>query len=201
MKNEELEVKFYLADLPVLERRLKEHGALLEHDRIHEINLRFDRPDGSLSARGEVLRLRQDSRVRLTYKGMGEVREGVVARREIEFEVSDFAPARQFLEALGFQVSVMYEKYRTTYRLGEVEVVLDEMPYGNFCELEGPDPAAIEQVALRLRLSWPARTLLSYMALFEQVRSRLALTGRDLTFKTFEGVLVRPEDLGLSPGD
>jgi hypothetical protein len=39
------------------------------------------------------------------------------------------------------------------------------------------------------------------MALFEQVRSRLALTGRDLTFTTFEGVKVSPEDLGLSPGD
>jgi len=33
---------------------------------------------------------------------------------------------------------MMYEKYRTTFTIGSLEVVLDELPYGNFVEIEGP---------------------------------------------------------------
>jgi len=40
-------------------------------------------------------------------------------------------------EALGYAVYMMYEKYRTTFRLDNLEVVLDELPYGNFVEIEG----------------------------------------------------------------
>ena len=58
--------------------------------------------------------------------------------RKSKFEVSSFDNAKALLEALGYRVSVMYEKYRTTYDWGGCEVTLDEMPYGDFAEIEGP---------------------------------------------------------------
>lgn len=41
------------------------------------------------------------------------------------------------LQELGYVVSEVYEKYRTTYKLNVLQITLDEMPYGMFVEIEG----------------------------------------------------------------
>jgi adenylate cyclase class 2 len=176
-------------------------GGKLVQERLHEINLRFDTPDGDLMRTSQVLRLRQDKAARLTYKGPGQTVGGVRARREIEFSVDNFKAARSFLEALGYQVSLMYEKYRTTYELDSVQVTLDEMPYGTFAELEGPDAASIHAVAGKLRVNWEARIMESYTYLFERLREVRGLTFRDLSFENFAGVEVTPVTLGIQPAD
>ena len=195
--NQELEVKFYLSDLATLQARLEALGARLVQPRVYEINLRFDTPDGSLTSGYRVLRLRQDTEARLTYKGPGWVEGGVRARQELEFTVSDFDTARALLEALGYQVSVMYEKYRTSYDFGGVHIVLDEMPYGNFVEVEGPDSSSIRRVVDQLGLDWEKRILDSYLMLFERLRQKMGLSFRDLSFSNFEGVKVVGNDLGV----
>jgi adenylate cyclase class 2 len=200
-QDQELEVKFYLADQQGLARRLETLGAQLQQARTYENNLRFDTPEESLARKQHVLRLRQDAAARLTFKGPSEIREGVWARQELEFSVGDFAAARALLEALGYQVSMTYEKYRTSYRMGEVEVTLDEMPYGDFAELEGPGGAAIRAAADRLGLDWEARLLTSYMALFERARSNLGFAFRDLTFENFQGLQVAPGAMAARPAD
>ena len=196
---QELEVKFNLPDLASLEQRLVVQGARLLQARIHEINLRFDTVDGALSRSYQVLRLRQDSAARLTYKGPGEDRDGVRQRQELEFTVSDFDTARLFLEALGYHVIFMYEKYRATYELENVLVVLDEMPYGNFAEIEGPDGGSIQAAAGRLDLDWQRRILESYTVLFERAKVSLGLSFRDLSFANFAGLAVTAADLGVVP--
>jgi adenylate cyclase class 2 len=200
-KNQELEVKFYLTNLPALERRLQEIGAVVAHARVHETNLRFDTPQGELAKTLRVLRLRQDTAARVTYKGPGELRGGVRLRQEIEFTVSDFNNARTLFEALGYTVYLMYEKHRTTYRLGDVLVTLDEMPFGSFAEIEGPDPESIAAVNRQLGLDWETRILDSYTGLFDRLCQRLGLTFRDLSFENFSGLTVSPEDMGLRPAD
>jgi len=196
---QELEVKFNLPDLASLEQRLVVQGARLLQARIHEVNLRFDTVDGALSRSYQVLRLRQDSAARLTYKGPGEDRDGVRQRQELEFTVSDFETARLFLEALGYQVIFMYEKYRATYEFDNVLVVLDEMPYGNFAEIEGPDGGSIQAAAGRLDLDWQRRILESYTVLFERAKVSLGLSFRDLSFANFAGLAVTAADLGVVP--
>jgi adenylate cyclase class 2 len=119
MKDQELEVKFYISDLGRIERRIQGAGARLSQPRTHEVNLRFDTADGALSSSGQVLRLRRDSEARLTYKGPSEQRAGARLRKEIEFTVSDFDAARALLECLGYRVTMIYEKYRAVYDLGE----------------------------------------------------------------------------------
>ena len=195
--DQELEVKFFLPDLTTLRARLEAAGAQLVQPRVHEINLRFDTPAGDLASGYRVLRLRQDAEARLTYKGPGELVDGVRSRQELEFSVSDFDTARKFLEALGYQVSVMYEKYRATYALEGVLVTLDEMPYGNFAEVEGPDGASIRQTAAALGLDWERRILDSYIMLFDRLRERLGLAFRDLSFDNFEGLNVIENMLDL----
>jgi adenylate cyclase class 2 len=196
----ELEVKFYLSRREALEAKLNSLAQLVA-PRVHEINLRFDTPDLSLSATGRLLRLRMDTRARVTYKGEGSVDGGARLRKELEFTVSDFDTAKALFEALGYQVYTMYEKYRTTYKVENVEVVLDEMPTGDFLEIEGPDSKSIVGIANQLELNWEARILDSYTMLFERLRGRLGLTFRDLSFENFKGMEISPEDLGVSIAD
>jgi adenylate cyclase class 2 len=188
MKDQELEVKFIVADLPALESRLQSLGAQLVQQRVHEVNLRLDTPDHSLTKSLQVLRLRQDSLARVTYKGPGRDLGGVRIRQELEFVVSDFETARNLFKALGYDVAMMYEKYRTVYDLDEVHVTLDEMPYGDFIEVEGPSPESIQAVSQRLGVVWEARVLDSYTALFDQLRAVMGFTFRDLSFENFSGL-------------
>jgi len=199
--NQELEVKFYLSDLPRLKASLEALGALLEQPRTHEINLRFDTPERILLNSGRLLRLRQDSAVRVTFKGPGSIVGGARLRQELEFTAGDFASAQAVFEALGFEVMMMYEKQRATYRLGTVLVTLDEMPYGSFAEIEGPDGESIQGAAHQLGLNWEQRVLDSYTMLFEQARAVLGFTFRDLSFANFSGSAVPPEILGVKPAD
>jgi adenylate cyclase class 2 len=198
---QELEIKLYLADLPAFRLKLESSGAVLTEQRLHEVNLRFDLPDGELTQNLQVLRLRQDTAARMTYKGPGETIDGVYARREIEFTVSDFQSAQLLLEALGYEVSLMYEKYRTMYSLDGLQITLDEMPYGNFTEIEGSDTSAIHRAANDLGLSWEARILDSYTSLFDVLCEKSGFTFRDLSFENFAELNITPQDLGVIPAD
>lgn len=201
MNSDELEVKFYLTDLRGFESRLRAKGANRVTARTYELNLRFDLPGDELSKDHRVLRLRQDVNAHMTYKGPSQDREGVTARQEIEFEVSDFQAARRLLEALGYAICVSYEKYRTTYDLEGVKITIDEMPYGQFCEVEGPNPAVIQSVSGQLGLDWSTRIMDSYLMLFGSLKKRLGLQMRDLTFENFAGTSVSAEDLGVKVAD
>jgi adenylate cyclase class 2 len=201
MKDQELEVKFYVTNLSVVEGRLQGLGAHLTLPRVFEVNLRFDTPNSDLSKSLRVLRLRQDKIARLTYKGPASGLGGARLRQELEFEVSDFAVARAFLEALGYQVVMIYEKYRAAYDLDSVEISLDELPYGTFVEIEGPDPEAIQSVTRQLGHDWEATIPASYTVLFDQLKARLNLNFQDLSFDNFNNLPVTPDDLGVRPAD
>jgi len=198
---QETEVKFYVQDLKRLEARLRDLDAQRIQLRTVETNIRFDLPDASLRAQGQVLRLRQDSAARLTYKSASKKEDGILSREEIEFVVEDFEKARRFLEALGYQKQVYYEKYRTTYELNETLVMLDELPYGSFIEIEGENVRSIQAVADQLHLKWEAAVATSYVALFERVRKTLKFSFQDLSFASFTGVNVNATHLGVTAAD
>lgn len=197
----EIEVKFLVLDHAPVRERLMAAGGRPARPRVREVNLRFDDPRATLGGEGKILRLRQDDRARLTLKRRpaGKVVSEVRSLEELEVEVADLETARAILEGVGFQVVVMYEKYRETHHLGPVEVVLDELPYGNFVELEGPDEAALRQSAEALGLRWDRRFAGSYLSLFERARRKHGLKFRDLTFANFAGLRVSPAELGLEP--
>lgn len=186
--NQELEVKFHISNPRALRAKLEALGAQPIQPRTLETNLRFDAAGRRLRRARQVLRLRQDNRARLTFKGPSQDEGGARLRQEIEFDVSDFAAARAFLEALGFQVRLTYEKYREIYEWKGVFVALDELPYGDFAEIEGEDAGTIRAAAGRLGLDWQARIPGGYVALFERLRAALGLPFRDLTFENFAAI-------------
>ena len=199
--NLEMEVKFFLNDAPSFEQRLRSVGASMTQPRTFETNLRFDTSDLSLTKAHQVLRLRQDQAAYLTYKGPSEWGKSVAVRQEIEIEVSDFESTRLLLEALGYHINVRYEKWRTKYQLENLELDLDEMPFGHFVEIEGDDANRIERMAKMLALSWPNRVNDSYLKLFEYAKQKKHLDIHDLTFGDFKDYKLNADDLGIKPGD
>jgi adenylate cyclase class 2 len=190
----ETEIKIYVADLAAVEARLRAAGGLLETARVYERNVRYEDAGQTLTPAGRVLRLRQDNRIRLTYKEPTTL-DGGMTRTEIEVTVSDFEAMELLLGKLGFAPAWLYEKYRTTYRFGGCEVVLDELPMGHFVEVEG-EPAAIHETLARLDLTEAPHFVESYSELFFRLKARLALPFRDLTFANFQGVVVPPDVFG-----
>ncbi|MDA1329512.1 MAG: class IV adenylate cyclase [Chloroflexi bacterium] len=200
-ENKELEVKFLVSDLKIVEKRLASLGATLVQPRTHEYNLRFDTPAGQLTEAMSVLRLRRDNRSHLTYKGPSVTLGGVLSRTELEFEVSDFSAAQKLVEALGFNSKFIYEKQRTTYDYKGLKVTLDEMPYGNFTEIEGPDAPSIQEASQKLNLNWERRLPETYISIFRRLRELFSLSFQDLTFDNFQGVSVDLSRVGMLPAD
>lgn len=187
----ETEVKLYVPDLTAVQARLAQLNARLAAARIYERNVRYEDADRTLTPAGIVVRLRQDTRVRLTYKAPPDspAHAGLTSRFEAEVEVSDFDAMHTILGKLGYTPYMIYEKYRTTYALEDAEIMLDELPFGSFVEIEG-EPRAIERALAQLALEAAPRFGASYAELFERVKARLNLTFTDLTFANFAGIHV-----------
>ena len=199
--NTEIEAKYLVRNLARVEQRLLELGATLVEPRDFEYNLRYDDPQGSLTAGRQVLRLRKFHDARLTYKGPGQVTGNALSRTEIEVVVSDFENTRLILETLGYTVAAVYEKYRAMYNLDGHLVTIDELPYGEFIEVEGNSPEDVRRVAVQLGLDPEKAIPASYQGLFEQLRSSLAPTLKNLAFEEFKGSGLRIESLGYPYAD
>jgi len=134
----EIEKKYILDKKLIVEltTRLNEVGAVFISEVFEENYLHRG---GVLDGRPAVLRLRKtgDTTI-LTYK------ERVAAegdfKHQIEFEtgVTDVDATENIIQKLGYKLAAIYEKHRKSWRLGNVEVVLDELPFGYYMEIEGP---------------------------------------------------------------
>jgi adenylate cyclase, class 2 len=118
-------------------KRLPEIGARLKADEFEENTLYRGE---ALSVGRAVLRLRRvNGGAILTYKERLSSTSAIKHQREEETRVADAEAMDVILEALGFTASLVYEKRRQRWRLGKAEVVLDELPFGLFMEIEGSE--------------------------------------------------------------
>ena len=133
----EIEKKYRIDKKRLVEltAKLGELGAVFSYETFEENYLHRG---GLLDEKTAFLRLRKTDAVNtLTYK------EKVVTdgdfKQQIEFEtiVSDVDATEHIIGKLGYKLSVIYEKHRKAWRLGDVEVVLDELPFGYYMEIEG----------------------------------------------------------------
>ena len=98
---------------------------------------------GRLEERDAFLRLRKTGEISiLTYKEKIRGETGYKHQIEHETNVSDVDEMEHIIERLGYRLSIVYEKHRKTWHFGSVEVVLDELPFGYYMEIEG----AIEDI-------------------------------------------------------
>jgi adenylate cyclase class 2 len=195
----EIEAKFWVPELDDLRRKVLAAGGRPVTSRILEHNERFDVPDGRLRRGGEVLRLRRDRECTLTYK---RALSSAEERSEIEVRIDDLEAARAVLFGLGFVLIFIYDKYRQVLALDDTLIMLDELPFGSFVEIEGPSLQAIGRSAAALGLEWDRRVSRSYLSIYEALRQRLGLPDEPATFECLPSAPgLRPEDLGQPTPD
>jgi adenylate cyclase, class 2 len=118
-------------------QRLTQVGA---EDRGEEFEENTIYGGGSLQRGTSVLRLRRvGNKALLTYKQRIAGASPVKRQREDETAVDDPSAMALILDALGFKPVMIYEKRRRTWSLERTEVVIDELPFGLFMEIEGDE--------------------------------------------------------------
>jgi adenylate cyclase class 2 len=156
----EIEAKIGLDDPGSLRTRLGELGAVRQRH-VQETNRIFDARDRRLLAGDCGLRIRESRPLggegplqpTLTFKGPRDPGP-LKSRAELETPVADAQTLAEILHRLGFREVIRYEKRRETWRLGECEVCLDELPrLGWYVEIEGPRTDAVETVREQLGLT------------------------------------------------
>lgn len=100
---------------------------------------------GVLDEDDSVLRVRktQDKTI-LTFKKTIQNDFNIKQRTEHETEIADSNEIEKIIENLGFAPRLVYEKRRKTWHFRSVEIVLDELPFGSFMEIEGSITAIAE---------------------------------------------------------
>ena len=183
----EIEVKFNIKNIEPVREQIIKTGAE-SHGRFFESNICLDNAKGGLFLSDSLLRLRKDKKTTLTYKtkpNVGDSEFKVV--KELEVEVSDFEMMLNILGALGFHRSQVYEKYRETFAIGDTQLGLDCMPFGNFLEIEGGKDE-IRNLAQQIGMQWNQRILHNYRSMFDMIKQALLLSFSDITFDNFREV-------------
>jgi adenylate cyclase, class 2 len=178
----EIEIKFRVADLRALNRKLRAAGFRLVTPRTHELNTLYDLPGEILRQRKQLLRIRKYGRTwTLTHKS-GTTRGRHSSRIELETGVADGKKLDLILRALGYAPTFRYEKFRAEWSDRRGNVVVDETPIGNFGEIEGPS-RWIDRTAHLLQIQQSDYITDTYTELFFQWKKRTSSPANEMTFK------------------
>ena len=152
---QEIEVKFLDVEFEDIRAKLKKLGAVCEQQMRLMRRVVIDYPDRKLQATGDSwVRVRDEGdKITLTFKKTTEHEFG--GAHEIEVTVSDYQKTIDIFLAMGLVVHTDQETRRETWKLNDVEVVLDEWPWLNpFIEIEGNSEEDVKAVAQQLGLDW-----------------------------------------------
>jgi len=119
-----------------IERRLRELP-VISSELEHEENTIYR--GGPLDQPGRALRLRRvNGRAILTFKQRRPSSSPIKHQEEQEVAVADADAMDRILGRLNFRPGLVYEKRRTRWEVGKAKVVIDELPFGLFMEIEAP---------------------------------------------------------------
>jgi len=212
---QEIEIKLKISDPNSLRAGLKRLGARLVGKgtgRVHEWNLIFDTPDGSLAKQGQLLRIRTETpernskktskapvqRILLTFKrpvaasaatsGSAQDNHRHKVREEFELQVTDGDVLARIFEGLGMQGWFRYEKYRTTFRLPAAarwaEGLLIEVDETPIGTYVELEgpPAAIDRAAQELGFTSRDYVVMNYLSLYVEDCRRQGKEPKDMVF-------------------
>src|SRR5438132_12734348 len=121
-----------------LEKRMRELGC---EPRPIEFEENTIYGGGRLNFGGCALRLRRvngNERAYLTFKRRLPGKSPIKHQEEHEVTVADPDGMDWILRSLEFSPGLVYEKRRTRWKVGKAKVVIDELPFGLFMEIEAP---------------------------------------------------------------
>ena len=109
----------------------------------------YDFKNIQMKNKNSILRIRrmgEKSFFEYKEKLSGENKNNIRINEEISIEIDDFGKARRILEKIGFELKMKINKYRTSYRIMESYVEIDEIEgIPTFLEIEG-EPEKISKI-------------------------------------------------------
>lgn len=164
----EIEKKYRLTDTECrsVEKRLRQMGF---RPRPVEFEENTIYRGGNLKMGFQALRLRRiGDRAILTFKRRFPTKSPIKHQEEHETEVLDADAAHAIVTSLGFHPAVVYEKRRVGWDVGKAKVVIDELPFGLFMEIE-----ASEKEILRVEKLIGADGLMAVSETYPALTARL----------------------------
>jgi adenylate cyclase class 2 len=161
----EIEVKFVNVDHDAMRLKLEATGAILEKPLRMMRRAIIETPE--LKAQNGFVRIRDEGdRTTLTYKQFDSL--SIDGAKEIEVTVNDYSQTVVFFAAIGLRHKSYQESKRETWRIGDVEVVLDIWPWLNpFIEIEGSSIESVKSVSATLGFDWKNAVFGDVMAAYK----------------------------------
>jgi len=156
LEHVEIETKWNLGneiEKTRVQQLLKQFGGVKKGSR-HEINRIFDNINHEFELNNNILRLRfieNETKAFLTFKGKPNIIQNLKHRSELELAIEDGSTMEIILGILGYCKVTEYSKNRETWNISNTEVVIDELPFGLYCEIEGK-PTDIKNISNLLGL-------------------------------------------------
>ena len=152
----EIEVKFLGIDINDMRDRLRSVGALCEKPMRNMRRALIE--EEHHAAKNMFIRIRDEGdKITLCLKKKTkQLKESTIdSTFEIETTVGDFDKTIEIFRIAGWEYLTYQESRRETWRLGEIEVVIDEWPWLEpMIEIEGPDESAVRNAAKELGFNW-----------------------------------------------
>ena len=152
----EIEVKFIDVDIDDVRQRLQKAGAHLEQP-MRDMRRALIEEEHH-AAENMFIRIRDEGdKVTLCLKKKTKSLEesAIDSTYEIETTVGDFDKTLEIFKVAGWHYMTYQESRRETWRLDDVEVVIDEWPWIKpYIEIEGASEQAVRDAAEKLGFDW-----------------------------------------------
>ncbi|MFA6466965.1 MAG: CYTH domain-containing protein [Patescibacteria group bacterium] len=143
----EYEASFTNIDKDDIRSRLKKAGAQMIYPEFLMKRYVWHFPKG-YEIKGGWIRVRQEAdKVTMSVKIIKDNKH-IEDQKETCLTVSSFEDAREIINTIGCQEIAYQESKRELWKIGQVEITIDEWPFLEpFVEIEGPNEQAIQVVA------------------------------------------------------
>lgn len=175
----EIEIKFKITQVKNIRKKIKKEGGIFI-SKTFERTVRFDTPAKKLEKNGLFLRTRTGFKNVITLKQKVDNKK-FREREEIEFEISEPEKMKTILEKLGFTKIKIMEKYREKWELKNTEIVIDNLPMGNFIEIEGEEKD-IKKVVKILELDFKNGIISTYWDLWNEFCKKEGIKNKNIVF-------------------
>jgi adenylate cyclase class 2 len=150
--NTEIEAKFVNVNHDDIRSKLKVLGAELECPMRNMRRVVIHTPE--MTKKNAFIRIRDEGhRTTITYKQFDK--DSIDGAKEYETVIGSFDGIVNIFKESGLDYDTYQESKRENWRLGDVEVMLDEWPWLKpYIEIEGPAETKVKELANQLGFDW-----------------------------------------------
>lgn len=177
MKKKDIQIKFKVADVDVFLENLRKNKYILIGGTF-EKTTRYDFEDERLAREGIFIRTKNGfaDTITIKVKRPNKMQKKYFERENATFEIENCDSMKYLLEKIGLTKNYVMEKYRIIWRKGKVELHLDELPFGIYCEISSSEKE-IDNIVNKLNV----KTI--YNCTYWEIYNQIEDEKKDIKFK------------------